>query len=143
MSRARSKARRYAVQALYQLQVGDPDETAGLALQFADAWGLGRADREYFGKLVNGVSRPRKHLDALITPELTRALSALDPVERAVLWLGAYEMESCPEVPFRVVLNEAVELAREFGAEQAHTLVNAVLDRLAARLRHAEQAVGR
>ena len=141
MSRARSKARRCAIQALYQLQVGDSEEAGGLAEKFAAAWGLGRADAAYFRELVGGVSRRRQHLNDLIAPELTRAAGALDPVERAVLWVGAYELEFRLDVPYRVVLNEAVELAKEFGAEQGHTLVNAVLDRLVARLRPAERTV--
>jgi N utilization substance protein B len=99
-----------------------------------------RADAEYFRELVEKVSDARSDLDAELAGLLDRPLSNLDPIEHAILLIGAYELKSRPDVPYRVIINEGVELARRFGATDGHKFVNAVLDRAAARLRSAERA---
>ena len=96
------------------------------------------ADLEYFEDLVRGVEAHRAELDAGLKPFLDREIEQVDPIERATLRLGAYELKHRPDVPYRVVLNEAVELAKRFGAEHGHTYVNGVLDKLAREWRAAE-----
>ena len=136
MSRKRSLARRCVVQALYQWQVGgtEPDEE-DLAFLAGEA---GAVDEAYFRELLAEIRRHAAELDRLITPHVDRPLAEVDPVERAILRLGACELAYHQDVPFRVVINEAVELAKTFGAEQGHKFVNGILDKLAVRLRARE-----
>lgn len=127
----RGLARRLTIQALYQWLV---NETAPEALlrQFREQpEGLGRADGEYFSELLNGTVGQATALTLAIVPHLDRPLSQLDPVEHAVLLLGAYELAHRPEVPWKVVVNEAVNLTKMFGAEDGYKFVNGVLDKLA------------
>lgn len=144
MSRQRSRARRLAVQALYQWQLGE-GRAADIEAQFrADPESRsGGADLDYFHELLHEVGGRRSALDEALTPHLDRPFEQLDPVERAILWVGAYELAARWDVPYRVVINEAVELARTFGGENAHRYVNAVLDRLARAVRAAEVALPR
>ncbi|MGD8378991.1 MAG: transcription antitermination factor NusB [Gammaproteobacteria bacterium] len=136
-ARARSRARRLALQALYQWQLsGDP--VADIVKQFHENAGMGKADVEYFDELVTGCADRTEALEADVAPCLDRPLQQLDAIERAVLLIGAYEFSTRIDVPFRVVINEGVNLARDFGAEESHRYVNAVLDRLAVRLREVE-----
>lgn len=138
---ARSKARRLAMQAVYQWQMTAQD-TAHIVAQFlADEDSRG-ADSAYFETLLRGVLHNQAALDALLAPTLARPLAEVDPVERAVLRVAAFELQQCPEVPYRVVLNEAVALTKKFGAEQGHTFVNAALDKLARTLRAVETGGG-
>lgn len=130
----RSRARRGAVQAIYQWQVGG-GSSADIRTEFRERDGMQNVDWGYFDTLVDGVITDVEALDRALAPCLDRAVSALDPVERSILRLAALELASHRDVPFRVVINEAVELARTFGAEQSHRYVNAVLDRLARELR--------
>jgi N utilization substance protein B len=134
---ARSRARRGAVQALYQWQVGG-SSSADIRTEFRERDGMQNVDWSYFDALVDGVIRDVDTLDALLTPRLDRAVASLDPVERAILRLAALELRDHPEVPFRVVINESIELARTFGAEQSHRYVNGVLDALARDVRPGE-----
>ncbi len=137
---SRARARQAAIQALYQWQLtGQPPEE--IERDFISDSELSGVDVEYFRHLVAEVPRRAQELDRHLGPCLDRELREVDPVERAILRVGAFEFESHPEIPYRVVINEAVELAKTFGAEQGHKYVNAVLDRLAARLRPDE--VGR
>ena len=131
---SRNKARQAALQALYQWQLTDqaPAEIVGGFLEEHAPPGV---EVEYFRELVEQVAGRSRELDALLAPFLDRKLAEVDPVERAILRLGAYELACRPEIPYRVVLNEAVELAKVFGAEQGHRFINAVLDKLATRLR--------
>ena len=134
---SRHKARRAAVQALYQWQLtqeplDDVEAHFGLEQEFAGI------DMEYFHQLVSEIPLHRAELDQSLHPHADRTLDDIDPVERAILWLGAYELEFHPEIPYRVVLDEAVELAKTFGAEHGHRYVNAVLDKMALRLRATE-----
>jgi N utilization substance protein B len=106
--------------------------------QFRHEQDMQVADLEYFEDLVRGVDTHRAELDAALAPFLDREIEQVDPIERAALRLGAYELKCRPDVPYRVVLNEAVELAKRFGAEHGHTYVNGVLDKLAREWRGTE-----
>lgn len=136
-SNPRARARRLAVQAVYQWQMAGQD-VADICVQFRADGEFGKADPDYFEGLVRGVVARRDELDGHIAPLLDRPLDEVDPVERAVLRLGTYELLARPEIPYRVVLNEAVELAKLYGAEQGHRYVNGVLDKLARLLRAQE-----
>lgn len=134
---ARSRARRLALQALYQWQMTATDSGELLA-QFEQSDEFRGADGEYFRELVQRVIQDVSELDGLYRPYLDRKPEEVDPVERAVLRLATRELRDRIDVPYRVVLNEAVALTRKFGAEQAHTFVNGVLDRVARDLRQVE-----
>lgn len=134
----RGLARRLAIQALYQWLVNETDPDLMMA-QFRDQpRGLGHADAEYFGMLVCGTIAQAQALEAQIIPLTDRPIEQLDPVEHAVLLLGAYELIYRQEVPWKVVLNEAVSLTKLFGAEDGFKFVNGVLDRLARTVRSSE-----
>lgn len=134
---ARRRARRMALQALYQWQL-NPQDAVEIELQFRAEQEMDKVDVDYFHHLLQGVVEEQDTLDGYIEPYLDRPLAELDPVERAILRLGAYELARRPEVPYVVAINEGVELAKTFGAEQSHRYVNGILDKLAARLRGAE-----
>lgn len=135
---ARVKSRRSALQALYQWDMtGEP--IARVIEEFeSDRAELRKADREYFRDIVEGVSIHRAEIDEELGIHLDRPVAQLDPVERAVLYLGIYELSFHPELPWRVVVNESIELAKMFGAEQSHKYINGVLDAAARRIRPAE-----
>lgn len=135
--RARSLARRLALQALYQLQLNELSwqDTQQQYLAGPDAE---RVDRDYFRKLLVAIAGDRAALDATIARCSEIPPSELDPIEHAVLWLGLHELQHCPELPFRVVLAEALQLAKQFGATDGYKFVNAVLDRAARSLRPLE-----
>lgn len=134
---SRHKARQAAVQALYQWQLTqqDPDQIEDHFILDHD---VNDVDLEYFHSLIREIPLRLHELDDHIIPFLDRTIDELDPVERAILRIGAYELEFHPEVPYKVVINEAVELAKTFGAEDGHKYVNAVLDRTAEELRNSE-----
>jgi N utilization substance protein B len=134
----RSLARRLTVQALYQWLVNETSPDTLLRQFREQEEGLGRADPEYFAELLRGVVRCAGELTAAIVPHLDRPLEQLDPVEHAVLLLGGYELAHRPEVPWKVVVNEAVNLTKTFGAEEGYKFVNGVLDKLARAARPAE-----
>ncbi|MDX1432573.1 MAG: transcription antitermination factor NusB [Gammaproteobacteria bacterium] len=140
-SRSRSRARRAAVQALYQWQMTGM-EADEIAAQFEAEKSLRDADLDYFLELLRGVPRTVVSLDEQLQPVLDRPVAQLDCVERAILRMGAYELANRRDVPWRVVINEAVDLARTFGAEQSHRYINGILDVLARRTR-ADAAGGR
>lgn len=135
--RARSLARRLALQALYQLQLND-QSWQDTHQQYAAGPEAERVDLEYFRSLLLAVAGSREALDETIARCSEIPPAELDPIEHAVLWLGLYELQYCPQLPFRVVLAEAVQLARQFGATDGHKFVNAVLDRAAQQLRPSE-----
>jgi N utilization substance protein B len=135
--RGRSLARRLALQALYQLQL-NPSPWADTQRQFAADPEADRADLDYFRQLIAAIAPRREALDSRLAILCEIAPPALDPIEHAVLWLGLHELESCPELPYRVALAEAVQLAKQFGATDGHKFVNAVLDRAAQELRPQE-----
>jgi N utilization substance protein B len=125
------------MQALYQWQL--TGQSAGdIVLQFSKDPEQARADQELFRELVRDVIGEHDGLDATIAEYSDRAVAQLDPVEHAILLIGVYELAHRPDVPYRVVINEAVELCRTFGAEDGHKFVNALLDRAARRLREPE-----
>ncbi|WP_091533005.1 transcription antitermination factor NusB [Fontimonas thermophila] len=131
----RGLARRLTVQALYQWLINE-STPAALLRQFREQEeGLGRADPLYFEELLTGVVTHASALTVDLVPHLDRPLEQLDPVEHAILLLGAYELRHKPEVPWKVVVNEAVNLAKIFGAEEGYKFVNGVLDKLARQLR--------
>ena len=127
---ARTRARRTALQALYQWQLTsqEPDD---IARQFLDERPLEKVDIGYFGELVRGIPSHLQALDALLDPALDRPLDRVDPVERAILRIGAYELAFRPDIPWRVAVNEAVEIAKAFGADQSYKYVNGILDKVA------------
>jgi N utilization substance protein B len=138
----RGLARRFTVQAVYQWIVNEaaPDI---LLRQFREQDdGLGRADPEYFDELLRGIVQEAPTLTHAIVPHLDRPLNQLDPVEYAVLLMAAYELTLRPEVPWRVIVNEAVNLAKIFGAEDGYKFVNGVLDKLARSARATEVNAG-
>lgn len=138
-ARARSLSRKLAMQALYQWQLTG-QSAAELRNQFAGEDGYADADGEYFVELLLGVTGAIESLDAELGALIDRPVAQLDPVEHAVLLIGIHELAHRLDVPYRVVINEGVDLARRFGATDGHKFVNAVLDRAARKLRATEQA---
>jgi N utilization substance protein B len=138
-ARARSLSRKLAMQALYQWQMTG-QTAAELRNQYATEEGFGDADAEYFRELLTGVTDSAARLDATLATLIDRPIEQLDPVERAVLLIGLFEFGQRPDVPYRVVINEGVELTKRFGATDGHKFVNAVLDRAARSMRAAEQS---
>ncbi|MCY3565414.1 MAG: transcription antitermination factor NusB [Gammaproteobacteria bacterium] len=138
MTSPRNRARRLALQALYQwiMSENDPREIAKQLREDAD----GRIDLDYFDQLFPAISESRSELQQHLEPVLDGR--RLDPVEQAVIWLGTFELAGQSDVPYRVVIDESVELAKVFGATDSYKYVNAVLDKLAPRLRGDEAAVG-
>jgi N utilization substance protein B len=135
--RTRSLARRLALQALYQQQL-NPLAWQDTRRQFAEDPEAERVDREYFEELLAAIVPNGEALDREIAKYSEIAPDELDPIEHAVLWLGLHELASHPELPYRVALAEAVDLAKRFGATDGHKFVNAVLDRAARELRPLE-----
>ena len=164
MASRRSQARRYAMLALYQWQVSGQTPTEigrhfvddpvwmgevadSLALAVEDGIQGDPAERVYdhdlFDQLLKGVPRQVKEIDALLQPLLDRRIDHVDPVERAILRLGVYELLYCPEMPFRVVINEAVDLAKLLGSQDGHRYINGVLDKLSRALGPAKKTARR
>ncbi len=139
---ARTRAREFALQALYQYLVGGNDASA-IDLFTRDLSGFHKADAAHFDALLHGCIAEADEQDALIVPLLDRELAFISPIERAVMWIGVYEFRHCPDVPWRVVLNECIELAKEFGGTDGHKYVNGVLNGLAPTLRATEVAADR
>jgi len=137
-TRARSVARKLAMQALYQWQLTG-QSAADINLQFLASEDSASADREYFTELLKGCVAANERLSQAIAPFVDRPLDQLDPVETAILLIGMYELRDRIEIPYRVVINEAVDLCKRFGATDAHKYVNAVLDRAAREIRAAER----
>ena len=133
----RARARRRALQAIYAWQVSGGNAQQVIA-QFAHEQAHEIADLAYFEDLVRGVLQHRAELDEALLPYLDRGVEDVDAIERAVLRIAAYELRHRIDVPYRVVLNEAIETSKRFGAEHGHTYVNGVLDRAAAQWRAAE-----
>ncbi len=133
----RTRAREFALQGLYQVLVGKNDLPAVDAFT-RDLAGFSKADPAHFAALLEGCAAQTQTLDALIQPLLDRQLEEISPIEHAVMWIGCYELQHCPDVPWRVVLNECIELAKEFGGTDGHKYVNAVLNALARQLRASE-----
>jgi transcription antitermination protein NusB len=139
MKNARRQSRELALQALYAWQIsgGDPvDEARGLE-------GFDREEHAFAESLVRGVRDRVQELQGHIVPHLDRELGRLSPIERSILYIGTFELLAHPETPFKVVLNEAIELGKSFGGAQGHRFVNGVLEKIATRLRPDEVARAR
>jgi N utilization substance protein B len=137
MSKARSLARQRAMQALYQWQLTGQD-LADIDTQFMEGGEMKGVELAYFHLLLHEIPKKLNDLDAVTAPLLSRPIEQVDPVERAILRIGAYELMHRQDIPYRVVINEAVELAKLYGAEQGHKFINGLLDKLAATLRQVE-----
>jgi N utilization substance protein B len=135
---ARSRARRRALQALYAWQISGSHMNAVIE-QFRHEQDMEIADLEYFEDLLRGVAHNVEAIDESLKPYVDREVSQIDPIERAALRLAAYELKYRPDVPYRVVINEAIEVTKRFGADHGHSYVNGVLDKLAAQLRTVEK----
>ena len=134
---ARARARRYAMQALYQWDLSGTDLPL-IRRQFLEAEDFSKADKTYFIELLRKVPQKLDVIDKNISEIIDRPFQQLDPVERAILRIATWELMTQLDVPYRVVINEAVQLCKKFGAEQGHTFVNGVLDKLAHKLRASE-----
>ena len=135
--RKRHQARRLALQALYQWQVTG-DDLGDISSQFVAENDSDKYDIDYFRDLFQGVPTHLDELDRELQPLIDRDIERVDLVERAALRLGVYELLHHPEVPFRVVINESVELAKGFGADKGHRYVNGVLDKVSHKVRAVE-----
>lgn len=140
--RGRTWARRYAMQALYQWQMTGQD-LAVIDAQFLDDQDMSKADVGYFQELLHQVAAHVDSIDAALKPFLDRPLEQVDPVERAILRIAGYELAHRLDIPYRVIINEAVEIAKKFGAEQGHRFINGVLDKTAHQLRVHETGGGK
>lgn len=133
----RTRAREFALQALYQHLVGG-NEASDIDLFTRDLSGFHKADSAHYDALLHGCIAQAAELDAALKPLLDRPMVEVSPIEHGVLWLGAYELQHCLDVPLRVVINEYVELAKSFGGTDGHKYINGVLHKLGQRLRAAE-----
>ena len=136
---ARTRAREFAMQALYQHLVGR-NEADAIDTFTRDLVCFHKADAAHYDALLDGCIEDAQALDAAITPLLDRPMAEISPVEHSVLWIGAYEFKNCLDVPYRVVINECIELAKAFGGTDGHKYVNGVLHKLAPAMRAAEVA---
>ncbi len=133
----RHRAREFALQGLYQWLL-NKDDAATIAAHIRNAHGFDKADAVHFDELISGTIRDAISLREKLTSLIDRPIAELSPIEHAILLLGAHELTSHLEIPYRVVINEAVELAKSFGGIDGHKYVNGVLDKLAANIRPAE-----
>lgn len=134
---ARKKARIVAMQALYQWQMSG-EELHSIELQYIEHNDFSKIDLNYFRELLYGVPKNLQQLEGDFTPELDRALEELNPIELAVLRLATYELIHRPDIPYKVVISEALSLAKRFGSNCGHKFVNGVLDKVAKKLRTSE-----
>ncbi|ACB35202.1 NusB antitermination factor [Leptothrix cholodnii SP-6] len=139
---ARRRSRELALQGLYEWQVGQADSHV-VEAHMREQEDHAKCDTAHFSALLHGCIAQVAALDAVLTPHLDRRVQELSPVEHGVLLIGAYELQHCLDVPYKVAINEAVELAKSFGGTDGHKYVNGVLDKAAADLRPAEVAAQR
>ena len=133
----RRRAREFALQGLYQWRLGSND-AAAIEAHLAEMEGYGKADGDFCIAVLRGVMRRSEELSGLVAPYLDRPYSELSPIEACILLMGAFELVQYPETPYRVIINEAIELAKSFGGSEGHKYVNGVLDKLAGSTRAAE-----
>jgi N utilization substance protein B len=133
----RRRSREFALQGLYQWQLARTD-AATIARQLSEARGFDRVDGDYFRGLLEGAIAAAAETEQAIAPLLDREISRLSPVERGILLLAGYELAHQPDVPYRAIINEAVELAKSYGGTDGYKFVNGVLDKLASSLRRDE-----
>lgn len=138
-SRARSIARKLAMQALYQWQLTQ-QSAVEIKQQYLEGEESAGVDEEHFSELVTQCIAQQAQITGALTPYIDRPLEQLDPVESAILMIGMYELRDRSDIPYRVVINEAVDLCKRFGATDAHKYINAVLDRAAREIRAAERS---
>ncbi|MCL2830094.1 MAG: transcription antitermination factor NusB [Betaproteobacteria bacterium] len=136
-SSPRRRAREFALQGLYQWSVGGADEAA-IEAYMHDVPGFEKADSSLFFELLRGVRAQHEELRAVLDEYLDRPFGELSPIEANILCLGAFELLRHPETPYRVIINEAIELAKSYGGTDGHKYINGVLDRLAVKLRPLE-----
>ena len=136
---ARTRSREFALQGLYQHLIGR-NSLADIETFTRDLAGFNKCDAVHFDALLSGCVGESAALDALIVPLLDRKLTEISPIEHGIIWIGTYELQHCLDVPWRVVLNECIELAKEFGGTDGHKYVNAVLNGIAPGIRSAEVA---
>ena len=136
---ARTRSREFALQGLYQHLIGR-NSLADIETFTRDLAGFNKCDAVHFDSLLSGCVGESAALDALIVPLLDRKLTEISPIEHGIIWIGTYELQHCLDVPWRVVLNECIELAKEFGGTDGHKYVNAVLNGIAPGIRSAEVA---
>lgn len=134
---ARSRARQLAVQGLYEWHLSG-NSIDDIARQCLDAKRGKNLDESYFEEIIFKVASKAESLNDILVPFLSRDITEIDPVERAILQLGTYELTEKTEIPYKVILNEAIELAKTFGAEQSHKFVNGILDKVAEKFRTVE-----
>ena len=137
MAGSRKIAREFTLQGVYAWLVGGADVTL-IITNLKDDEQFKRADETYFRTLIYGVIKEEDMLGARVAPLLDRPLAELSPIERGILLIGAYELLHCPDVPWRVAINEGVELAKKFGGTDGHKYINGVLDKLAQDVRAVE-----
>lgn len=133
----RTESRRVALQAIYQWQLTN-ESIPQIVKQFNEDGLLAELELEWFKELLTEVSNNAEALDALFADYLDRSVARIDPVERAIMRMGAYELQSKVEIPYKVIINESVELAKRFGAEESHKYINGILDKVAKQLRELE-----
>lgn len=136
---ARRRAREFVLQGLYQWRVGGAD-AAGIEAYAPEMEGFAKADREFFVGSLRGVMNQHEQLIERITTHIDRSFNELSPIEACILMLGSFEMINHPDTPYRVIINESIELAKAFGGTDGHKYVNGVLDKLAGELRPDEVA---
>ena len=136
---ARRRARELVLQGLYQRQLSGNDD-ALIGRQLVEQDEAAEADRDYLRELWRGVTSDYDALVGLIAPHSSRRMAEMSPIERSILAIGAWELSQRTDIPYKVVINEAVDLAKDYGGTDGHRFVNGVLDKLAARVREAEIA---
>lgn len=142
MSQARKLARRALAQALYQWQMAQQDLSA-IESQFREENANSKIDLDYFSELLHDIPKQVSVLDELIAPCVDRSMTDINPVELAILRVATFELKHRPDIPYRVVINEAVDLTKKYGADQGHKFVNSVLDKLAQQLRALEISINK
>jgi N utilization substance protein B len=135
---ARRKARRLAIQAIYSWQLSQ-NSISDIEAEFLSENDVSKVDVEYFQDLIRGVAAQASSLDSSLTPFTDRPFADLDQIERSILRVAAYELKNRVDVPYKVIMNEAIELAKAFGADDSHRFVNGVLDKAVDSLRAARQ----
>ncbi|VAW82428.1 Transcription termination protein NusB [hydrothermal vent metagenome] len=138
----RTRARRLAMQALYQWDMSG-NNLSDIETQFVEEEGFDKADADYFSELLHKVPARLDEVEEAFTAYLDRPIKEIDPVERAVLRMASYELLIRVDVPYKVIINEAVNLTKKFGAEQAHKYINGVLDQTARKVRAVEHPQGK
>ena len=139
MKSARRRSREFALQALYQWQLAGQN-LSDIEQQYAQADGFAKADSALFLTILSGVLKHAETLKEKLQPHLDRPWKEVSPIESAILLMGAFELENMRETPYRVIINEAIELAKSFGGTDGHKYVNGILDKLAATIRAGEIA---